>query len=565
MKLPRAALEPLAFLVAPAVLLGRAVGPMRAPGMATEMLHGQLYAGAQVARWLSGSPWFTADLAASGGPFWPDDAAMSFWIALLSRFLDPGFAYGLGLAGALVLAGLGPWALARRLGGGWGPLVAGLLVQLSPPVLRAAWSGEIGVLAVGPAALALALPGGWAAVPALVAGAWSAPGAVAVALGGLRRHRARLLALLPLLAALASPASAIPGAARQLPPATRTVPAYVGEGLAVFPLPPAEQRPDLPPGPAAASGLLDDLGRVPGGLACWLAALLGLVAGRRRLAALGLLAGLAWWGAFGLLPAKGAPPPIPLDAVRELAPWVPGLRPPVGAMAWLLPALLGAAGGLAALPRPLLAVVAAAAALAAGAENPRLSVPVTNLPPDPVATVLRGLPAGAVSIFPSRVHPWRQGVRSPAAALLDAARHGHPVEAGDRFPADAALVGTLSRVADQPVDLDAAEPLWGLRDRGPVAAAREAGFVALVVDRRALGEEAAGRVDAWLAERVGRPLVEAEGRALYDLRPVADRPASPPGKAGAPPSSPGEAQPPLSPEPPGEAGAPPSPRPGGPP
>jgi hypothetical protein len=532
-------------LIIPALLVGRALGPYKAPGMGTEMLHGQLFAAAQVEDWLGGGVG-QVGAALGAGQWWPDQLLPVVAAAGLGVWFDSGLAYGLVVFAAVWLCGFGPYRLMRAR---WpdlassGCLAAALLVQASPPVLRAVWSGEIGVLGVGPAALVLALAMSGArarlvAVLALLAGAWGTVAALSLAIAaGLLRRPALLLALVPLGVALSSPPSALPGAARLAPVALGQGPAYVAANRAVLPLPPDEAA-ALRPAPnlraATAEQVSGDGGvpgnrisgqvaRLPGGLAIWLVSALGLVLGPRGPASAALLCLCAWFAVFGLLPMAGAPPPLPPAWLERVAPWLPGLRPPIGGLAWLLPALLVAPLAAAHRWRPL--PLAGLCLLTALLENPRLSLPVSNLAPDPVAATLSGLEGGNLVVFPSPAPPWRQGGESAARLLTVAIGAGHAVEVGLRPPSDAALMGELSILADMPVDLEAGPVLWATRGGDPLEEARRAGFTALLIDERAVASERLPAIDGWLASRVGVAVARHEGRALYDLRPLDARPA----------------------------------------
>ncbi len=545
-----ARLAPALLGVLPVLLVARGFGRHKTPGHPTEMLFGRLFAGGQVRRWLGAGEVGTADLAAGGPAWWPDAPLPTGLQAAAGALVGDGPAHALVLLLGVLLVGVGAWALARSRGATpWAAVVAGLVVQAAPPVLRAAGSGEVGLLGLGPALLALAVPGVGAGVAlALAAGAWSAAAGGVAALGGLWLRRPGLLVgLLPVLLALAAPRSTLPAAAMAAPPSPRSVPAYVGAAGAVLPLPPAEveareagragghpgARVDPATGPAPAAptpaGGPGALARVPAGLGVLAALALALAVGARIPAALGLALLGAWVALVGLPPAPGTPPPIPPAWLEAAGAWVPGLRAPVGVLAWLaLPlALVPVALARARWPAAVLPLVAVAALL----ENPRLTLPVTNLAPEPALATLAGLPPGVVVPFPAPGHPWRQGASSPARLLYEAVQHGHPVVVGPAVGGEAGLLAALSRRTDHPVDLAAAPAVWAARGDAPLAAARAAGVTALLVDRGALGP-AGPAVDAWLAGQVGMAIVADERFALYDLTPL------PPGGPAEPPPAP---------------------------
>jgi hypothetical protein len=241
----------LIFAVVPGWLFAGAIGPFRAPGLEGEGLYGQLFAGAMVRRWLTGACAPAVADIGGGVPWWPVSPMGAALQAALP--IDPAWALGLVIAGAVWLAGYGPWRLVRvHVPGGaaWAAVLAGVAVQTSPVVLRAVPGVDLAALAVGPIALGLAHPR-----LAWIGGAWSLPGAALFAVFGLfRRNLAWGLAGLPVLAALVS-ASPLPGAMTRGEAPAPTVPAYVAEGGAAFPLPPAEQTSVVAAAALARTGL----------------------------------------------------------------------------------------------------------------------------------------------------------------------------------------------------------------------------------------------------------------------------------------------------------------------
>ncbi len=148
-----------ALLVAVAGMeLRLAFAPGHVPGAPLGESWGRLFVTAQVSRWFRGeAPWGVADLA--GWPervtFWPTDPAVQLLAVPLSAAF--GDARGLTLVTLLLaaLAGIGPYVLARTLGAGrWAATAAGLLVQVSPYLLRNLADLVLEVEAVGPLALA---------------------------------------------------------------------------------------------------------------------------------------------------------------------------------------------------------------------------------------------------------------------------------------------------------------------------------------------------------------------------------------------------------------------------
>ncbi len=212
------------------------IGPFRVPAQEGEALYGTLYGAAMVQRWwlMEADPG-TADTLVGGAlPWWPESPMAALLQAILP--LDPGFSLGLLIAGAVWLAGYGPYRLGRAVvGAGWGPLVAGLAVQSSPMVLRGIPGTDLAALGVGALALGLAEPR-----LAWLGGLWSWPAALFLAGAGLfRRNLWLLLAGLPVLAAL-FPETAVPGALSSSSPPLPSAPGYFGKSGALFPMPPPE-------------------------------------------------------------------------------------------------------------------------------------------------------------------------------------------------------------------------------------------------------------------------------------------------------------------------------------
>lgn len=546
---------PLVLLVLPLRQLWLGWGHGRVTGIAGEPLYTHLYAGGQLRRWLSDGSWGTADLALGAGAWWPEHALVALWQSVLGLVMDEGLAYGGLLFIGVFLAGYGPWRwLQGRLDDPrpLGPaLLAALLIQLSPPVLRAGLVGDLGILGLGPLALAACGSGVWA----LLAGLCSPAVALSTAALGLWQRRPRLaVALLPLLGALFS-SGGVPGAvwpaeaAGSAAAMALEVPAYVGEGGAVLPLPPSEQAsraasdveltlrgpesgsvptagPEvaLDPLAAAAAGARgqaapEDLpARWPGGLTLTIAVGLGLAVGARGPAVLALGALALGAAIVGWTPPAGSSL-APLGPLGEaLRGWVPGLGGSGGQGAWLaLPLLLV---GLAASRLRWSSLLAGLVAFQALSEAPLHSPQLTSLSPSEATRALLGIPAGGVVIVPSPVAPWKQGSRGPAELLYAATVHAHPLELGLRPPEDAALVLALSRTLDLPVDISVAERAWALRDTDPWQAARDAGFTALLLDRSAGNAERHDLVDGLVAGRVGTAMAVGGDWVLHGLEPL---------------------------------------------
>ncbi|MCB9742987.1 MAG: hypothetical protein H6741_02590 [Alphaproteobacteria bacterium] len=427
----------------------------------------------------------------------------------LGGLLDPPFALGVVTFLGFWLAGLGGWIAGLKLGRSsaeepipWASAAVGLAaLQLSPALLRGACTAEPAVFGVGLAALALGWGGPRGALASAIAAAWSWPAGL-MALLAAPRERLRWALTLPLLLLqLAAPLTAAPEAAPE-----PVVMAYVSEAGAALPLR-AEVAPEAP-----EAGLRQSFRGLHGGLAAWIGGLAALAFGPRLLGLAGLgLSALVWFG-VGPMPAPGAPPP-PL----ELAPTLLSL-PGFGdaGLAWAAAGALAGAAGLSRLTARLKPGVYLAVVLvffSALVENPRVSLPVSNLPPDPALETLRGLDPGQVVVFPSPLAPWGQAGRSEAEQRWRL----RGLEARLAEPSLAAgLVGPLAAISGLSVSMDAAPLLWETRGR-ELESLREAGLHYLLIDQRTLPEAGRGPMEAWLAERVGAPLAEGEEYALYTM------------------------------------------------
>ncbi|MCB9745927.1 MAG: hypothetical protein H6740_25355 [Alphaproteobacteria bacterium] len=432
----------------------------------------------------------------------------------LGQVVDPVMALGLVVLIGYWLAGFGGWMAGLQVGKQsaeastpWASAAVGLAaLQLSPALLRGACTGEIGVLGVGLAALALGLTGRSGAVAALGAAAWSWPAGLMALLGAPRDKLRWLLVLPALLLQLAAPPSEAPGALRQAPAEAVEVLAYVSDSGAALPLP-VEQPPD--PAPPGARQWLRGL---HGGVAAWVGGLLALALGPRLLGGAGLAL-----GALVLLAAGPMPPPE--DASMTLASWASTLALPGfgdSGLSWAAAGALGGAAGLARLATRVGAGVYVGATLvffSALVENPRVALPVSNLPPDPGLETLAEVDPGQVLVFPSPAAPWRQAGRSEAEHAWRLRQHGQPLAEPTLA---AGLVGRMAAISGAPVALEVGPLLWDARDV-ELAALREAGLAYLVLDKRSLPPDGKGPLEAWLAEQIGAPLAEGEEYALYTV------------------------------------------------
>lgn len=511
----------------PACLLRGALGPHRAPGLPDDGLYGLLFAGSQLRRWLLGlaAPG-QADLAWDAVGFWPAHPLPALAQGLGGGLLDDGFAYGLLLAVALWLAGFAPGLLAGRQLGlrrVWVPALAALAVQLSPPVVRAAWSADFAVLGVGPLALTLAVRPRWAVVLCgLLAGGWGAGIGIATALSGaLLRRPLALVALLPVIAGLALPCPELPGASSSVEDGA-VVPGVVTAAGSVFPVPvglttgsegtTASALSGDGVASSAGSSAWGLVARLHGGPLVVLGCLLGLAFARTRLlGCLGLAVLVALTAGTGFLPLPGVPPPEP-------AAWFTGGFGSLGVSGGALLALplLAAGLGWATLVRarwPTALFVLPVLLLATPLRPLEPGLPVTNLPPEPAVEAVANLPVGPILVFPDPAEPFLQPEASLAQALYLGARTGRAVRVGRDAHPDPQLVLGLARLAGLTVDVGVAEDAWQTRGDTPAAGARAQGFVALFVDVQALEPHQLQPVRAALQGWLGPPLAEG-GRYL---------------------------------------------------
>ncbi len=512
---------PAVYLIAPTALLAPAVGSHRLPGLPGEPLFATLVQGAQVGRWLQElDRWGNTGLVDGSGPhYWPAQLGIGGPLALLEIALPEPFAYALLLGLALTLAGIGPALLARRVIGAEGVapwLIAGLCVQLSPPVLRCAWDGELAVLAIGPFCLALAAERGWAAaIWGLVSGGMGALTALLTALGSLLARRPwALAALLPPLLLLALLHGYLhsgpwPGSTTA-PEGSSFVPAYVAVAGAVFPEAPALVEASQGAGEAVGWASLPL--RVHGGPVALLGCLLGLVWRRSRpWALLGLVALVLLHLGLGPLPPPGGTPAEPAAWLRALADHLPG---GVGAPELLIPVVLAAGLGWAALVRwrREASVFVLAVVLWTSPLLPLGRLPVTNLPPLPAAEALAGVDPGPVVLLPAVAPPFRQPGAGKAELLHLAARLDRPLPL-DTSLTGAGLIAHTASALDHPVDVGAASTIWDLRQIAPRDVADGVG--ALLVDAQAYTPEQNALLRLELQRLFGPPVAEDERWLLW--------------------------------------------------
>jgi hypothetical protein len=558
----------LPLLLLPLVLLRGGLAPGCFPGQPFGEGWGRLFAMGQVARWLR----FDAavghgDLLAhpEGMPFWPVDPLSTGFGATIQLVGGGGpgaSAAALSLTFLLLLAltGLGAWVLARVLGAGpWSACAVGLGLQLHPYLLRNAADSVTEVLALGPllllgaaaahgwrggrhrwwllgaAALGTALTSPYYAVYAALLWAlllpwalWRRGGARWMAVGGVLLLACSLAAA-PLLWSERGPegrmAERFAEGGFQLAPSGQVL---LGEDGALRPTGPQRALPrrvrdTASEGPKARTGPpplpLRLLQRFPGGLACALALILGLISRRSRPLALLALA-LFLLGAGPqlvkhTLALKGEGPGVPIQALLSALPLTDRLgNVQRMVLLYAIPALL--AGGMAARGRRWWVALLALLALGEAWLNmPWLRLPSTEVSVD--RDVLAAV-EGPVVTFPVGDPPiWNAGA-APKRGLFLAGLHGAPV-AGDygrgRRPADLGLVATLSAwsgTAMAPPAADQAVKL-GLPAPDP------AGFEQLLVLHETLEPEQQDALHRQAVERWGPPVAISDWGAVYRLGP----------------------------------------------
>lgn len=425
----------------------------------------------------------------------------------LSAVVDPVMALGLLTLIGYLTVGIGGWMLgwktAARQGlspeASAGVALLGLMAgQLSPALLRAMCTAEVGALGLGLAALAVALPGVAGVVLAGLAAAWCAPMGL-MALAGRWRSGWTWAVVVPALAAQVLLGSGAPSEDSGI---AQEVGAYVTEEKGVIPLP-VEAEPEATP-----PGVRQRLRGLWGGLAAVVGVLAALLVGPRALGAVGAVILVALTLGVGWMPPPEA-------AGSPVAPWWASAHLGSGVL-WGAALALPASAGLCALAArfsPALWAGLALAFFSAMVENPRLALPVTNLPPDPGLSTLASVDPGKVVVFPSPAPPWRQPPRSEAELAWVTRQHGQPAAEPEPI---AGLVGEMCAIAGVPLDLRAGPLVWSAEPWSPEAL-KQAGVAYLLLDRTSLPPDGKGPLEGWLAGVMGPPLAEGEDYSLYTV------------------------------------------------
>jgi hypothetical protein len=546
-------------------ILGGIGGGWSVPGTPQGEAWGRLFVSAQVGRWMRGeAPWGWADLLAApaGSPFWPVDPLVQAFEAPLALLIGGPAALSVTCVLLVGLCGLGPYRLLRRFGApASAAAVGGLLVELSPFLLRNLHDLVLEVAGLGVGALALSallearerpdrrrLVGVGLGVGALAA--TSPYYAVYLALGcaiGLPFERRRWAAWARIAAAagLACGLVLLPLFAAEGGASGRLGPRYQGHGYQLKPpplvdastgRPAAPLRPLTAPSPRGGltdprerpagppSALARALHRAPGGLALLVAALAGLtMPGARRWSLLALTFYFAGPGPELIqrfLEHRGPEAPSLLGRLLQALPLTASMGNGGRLLAaWVL--LAAISGGLAAARSPwlrgLLLVVTVAETL--------LTIPSGRVPrsPFPLSPAALAELEGPTIVFPSGDPPCWSPVVGPKEALAIAGLAGVPVAfdyGREGVPADLEVQVALSRVAGLPIGETA------LRERTRADAAREAGFVRLVLLGDRLDAPQVAALEAWLGTRAERRSVE-DGVQVWAFAPGALSEASP--------------------------------------
>jgi hypothetical protein len=564
----RRTLPLLPLILLPLILLRGGLAPGSFPGQPFGEGWGRLFAMGQVSRWISLETTIgSGDLLAypDSKPFWPIDP-LSTGVGAVFRLLAGGgpeasaAALGLTFLLLLTLTGLGAWLLARSLGAGpWSACAVGMVLQLHPYLLRNAADSVTEVLALGPAlllgaaavhawrggrhrgwllgaaGLATALTSPYYAVYATLvwgllipwalwrrSGArWLAGGAVLLVAGG--------LAAAPLLWAERGPegrmAERFADGGFQLAPSGQVIlaldgtqhPARPGRGAARRGGAASQDGPATQGGPPPLPLRL--IQRFPGGLACALALILGLITRRSRPLALLALALFATGAGPQLishtLALKGEPAPAVLQTLLGALPLTDRLgNVQRMVLLYAIPALL--AGGIATRGRGgWVALLALLALGEAWLNMPWLRLPATEVSVD---SQLLAAVRGPVVTFPVGDAPVWNANAAPKRNLFLASLHGAPV-AGDygrgRWPADLDLVATLSAWSGTALAPPAADRV---SSRG-LPADDPPGFERLLVLHETLGPKQRDRLHRHAQARWGDPVAISDWGAVYTLRP----------------------------------------------
>ena len=546
--------------ILPLLLIRNAFGANVFPGNPMGEGWGRIFAIEQVSRWWTGeaAPW-NADLL--GHPeivsFWPVDPLITLPASLLSLGIGPIHTLTLVVFALLWLAGWGPWRLARRLGARRVPaIVGGVVVQTQPFLLRNAEDTLLEMLAIGLAALAIRAlldawtsPGlqtwlralGWTLLLGLASPyltVYLATGWALLALAPAIHIKLKRYLKIASAIALGAFLAAVPILWLESGPHGR-LSHEGGYGLhpdtLVIEVDGKPQEVRGAPRPAPLEALVSQapskgemrppsewkraLVRFPGGLACAVGLLLGLLSKRGRNWAV-LAATFFLLGPGPLLFARtlGLPDPswMPLQVLLSTFPMGEALGNPQRMMLafGLLSAISGAVGSTE--HRLGVAIWAAVALFTIALTQPRVALSACALH-DGVAPI--DAPDGAVLTFPSGDPPlWNPGV-PPKYGLAVASVHSQPVAydyGRGRVRVDADFLYALSltsqvavgRNTNTPSDLDVGRNIRRLRNHG---------FRHVVLFDHLLRPDSANRAHQWLSEHLGEPVSQSRWSSVYTL------------------------------------------------
>ena len=555
--------------VLPFLLIRHALDASTFPGQPMGEGWGRVFAVEQVSRWWTGlaSPTH-ADLI--GFPevvsFWPVDPLLTIPASLASLLIGPAQAITLTVFLLLWVAGWGPWRLARELGARPIPaLIAGIVVQTQPFLLRNAEDTLMEMLAIGVAALAArGLVIAWSKTTApnclrafgwaLALGLCSPYLTVYLCLGwalialtpAIRSQLKRYLTISAMLG-LAAATAATPIAwlesgphgrlqyeggyglhpdtlvleVNNAPQVLRGAPRPAPLTALIHPNETRQASPKAPP-----SELQRALVRFPGGIACVFALIIGLMSNRGR--SWGVLATAFFLlGPGPLLIARtlGLQDPswMPLQAALSLFPMGASLGNPQR-MVLAFGLIASIAGAMGSSERKLGVLIwFGVTILSVALTQPQLALPACTLKD---TTSLLESSDGAVITFPSGDPPiWNPGVPAKYDLALSAL-HGKPVAydyGRGRQRADAAFLYALSLKSQ--VAVGQSENAYNEADTPKMLETlREKGFHRVLVLDHLMHQDASKRAHRWLTRTLGPPMHQNHEHTVYA---VPDAPLSP--------------------------------------
>lgn len=530
-------IPPIVYALLALTVMREALAAGFLPGTWSGEAWGRAAVSSSILRWLSGADPIGSTALLNwpdGLALWPIDPLLQLIAVPVEALLGGGAGVTAVMLVLLTLAGLGPYWLARSLQAS--PLSAGLvglLVQLTPYLLRNLMDAVVEVGAIGLVAIAVigirsALLSGTARAVLraglgilLVAG--SSPyyavylmiGCAAAVLATPRLWRAWLK--IAIIGAIACAVALLPLWLAEGGDHGRFVEHAPSQGYQHAPSPlVAGTLPAAAPAPMVRSGGRPPawrraIQRAPAGGAILLAGLFGLILpGGRRWVALGLLFFLGGPGPdlIGrMVGIRGTPMDGPLLTLLNSLPLTNSLGNPTRMLAPF--ALLSAVGFGAAMTRRRWLGLPVAVLMLAEAffTLPSLSIPAT--PTKAEASVLAAL-EGPTVILPSGDFPIWSPVVAPKEAVFLAAQASVPIAADygrQRIPSDVSIQLTLLQLAGAPYGAAAPQ----------LPAIRAAQFDSLLLLEDRFAPDGLARIRAWLEEQGGEELARGERSSAWRL------------------------------------------------